>query len=143
MNTRLYKQIYSLAGELMEAAETGDDAQFDLLYQQLKKLCYDNEANEHCNHPVQWETLADFTQDSREALAKYEKALVCAKAIGATDYMASISYAIALLLTENPALDANGDKTLTTAKNASEYAANTTDSELQKEIADLLKRLNN
>jgi hypothetical protein len=141
MNTKLYKQVYTLAGELLKAAETGENAQFGLLYEQLRAICYDNEADERKNHPVQWETLADFTEDSSEALAIYGKALGYAQTINADEYLASISYAMALLLTEVTALDEHNEKALAIAQQASQYALKIRDSELQKEIADLLKTL--
>ncbi|KKK65785.1 hypothetical protein LCGC14_2970630, partial [marine sediment metagenome] len=71
MNTKLYKQVYALAAELLEAAEADDDPLFDRLYEQLRALCYEHEADEVKNHPVQWETLADFTGDCSEALDIY------------------------------------------------------------------------
>ncbi|MFA7554266.1 MAG: hypothetical protein WCY88_08450 [Spongiibacteraceae bacterium] len=141
MNTKLYKQTHTLASELMDAAEAGDDAKFAQLYQLLKTLCYDHENDPQKNHPVQWETLADFTEDSNEALAIYDKALIYAEAINAPDYLASICYAVALLLSEDSDLDSNGENALAAAQQASEHAARIEDSELQREIATLLKKL--
>lgn len=141
MNTKLYKQVYAFASELLEAADKGDERQFVQLYEQLKTLCEDNESDPHKNHPVQWETLADFTEDSTEALAIYNKALSCAKTLNSQDYLASITYAIALLLTEDPSSDTHKEQALAAAQQASDYAANIDDAELQNEIADLLKTL--
>lgn len=141
MNTKLYKQVYELAGELLTAAQSDDDTQFDRLYEQLKTLCSDNEADDHKNHPVQWETLADFTQDNVEALALYDKALHYAQAIDAKDYMASICYAMAILFVEDATLDKEGGKALAAAKQARQYAEGIEDTELQQEIAELLTTL--
>ena len=90
MNTKLYKKVHTLATELLEAAENDDGELFSRHYLELKTLCDDNE-NSDKNHPVQWETLADFTEDLQQALAYYQKALGYAEKIDAKDYMASIS----------------------------------------------------
>ena len=143
MNTKLYKQVYALAGELMDAAQSEDDALFDTLYQQLKTLCEDNEADEVKNHPVQWETLADFTGDCAQALTLYEKALSYAQAIEAYDYIVSINYAVALLLFEEVDLpDENRlEKALVAAQAADEFSEKINDEELQREIKNLLAAL--
>jgi hypothetical protein len=39
MNTKLYKSVLNLAGELMNAAQQQDQVTFDSLYGQLKALC--------------------------------------------------------------------------------------------------------
>lgn len=139
MNTKLYKQVYALAGALMEAHEDDDEAQFGRLYGQLSDLCYANEADTHKNHPVQWETLADFTDDTDKALSLYKKALACAEIINAKDYMASIYYAMAKLLLEEDRLDAS--VAMAMVEKASENAAEIEDRELQNEIAGLLRQL--
>ena len=81
INTKIYKAVYSLAEQLMEAARKDDQAEFDLFYGQLKAICTDNENTEK-DHPEQWETLADFT----EALA-----------INAKDHLSSIGLSMAKL----------------------------------------------
>ncbi len=143
MNTKLYKQVYALAGEMVEAAESDNDALFDGLYLQLKTLCEENETDAVKNHPVQWETLADFTGDSVEALAIYKKALSYAEAIEAYDYIVSINYAMGLLLFEEVDLaDENRlQKALAAVQAADEYADKVNDQELQREIKTLLAAL--
>ena len=141
MNTKLYKQVHSLAGELLAAAEAGDDKQFHALYLQLRTLCQDNEADERKNHPVQWETLADFTEDAADALRLYEKALGIAESRQARDYMASICYAMALLLFEEAAPVGNLERARLVAQQASEYASRIEDDELKSDIAALIKQL--
>ncbi|MGM8900669.1 tetratricopeptide repeat protein, partial [Psychrobacter sp. 1Y4] len=73
INTKIYKAIYTLAEELLEADRRGDQAKFDALYAELKAICTDNE-NTDKDHPEQWETLADLTEDLDEALVIYDKA---------------------------------------------------------------------
>lgn len=89
INTKIYKAVYSLAEKLMEADRKGNKAEFDSLYGQLKDICTANE-NTDKDHPEQWETLGDFTEDFDAALALYEKAMGKAKAINAKDHLASI-----------------------------------------------------
>lgn len=143
MNTKLYKQVYALATDLLEATEADDEVTFNRLYDQLKALCYDNESDEILNHPVQWETLGDFTGDYAEALEIYAKALSYAEAISAYDYMVSINYAVALLFYEE--IDMPDDnrlaKALETAQAASQYLDKIDDPQLNKEVKTLLSRL--
>ena len=97
MNTNLYKQVHRLAIELLKSADADNEAKFKASYAQLKQLCEENMSDDHKNHPVQWETLADFTEDLDEALAIYQQALDCAVLREAVDYQASISFSMAQL----------------------------------------------
>ena len=99
LNTKLYKSVHTLAEQLVEAADKADRETFDALYTELKAICIENENTEK-DHPVQWETLADFTEEVDDAIAIYEKALGKAEAINEKDYMASIAYSIAILQLE-------------------------------------------
>ncbi|MFY0658754.1 MAG: tetratricopeptide repeat protein [Neptunomonas phycophila] len=99
LNTKLYKSVHTLAEQLVEAADKADRETFDALYTELKAICIENENTEK-DHPVQWETLADFTDEVDDAIAIYEKALGKAEAINEKDYMASIAYSIATLQLE-------------------------------------------
>ncbi|MDO6469926.1 tetratricopeptide repeat protein [Neptunomonas phycophila] len=99
LNTKLYKSVHTLAEQLVEAADKADRETFDALYTELKAICIENENTEK-DHPVQWETLADFTEEVDDAIAIYEKALGKAEAINEKDYMASIAYSIATLQLE-------------------------------------------
>ena len=96
INTKIYKAVYGLAEKLMEADRKGDKANFDSLYAQLKAICTDNE-NTDKDHPEQWETLADFTENLKAALEIYEKALGKALAINAKDHLSSIGLSVAKL----------------------------------------------
>ncbi|QLE97614.1 tetratricopeptide repeat protein [Neptunomonas phycophila] len=99
LNTKLYKSVHTLAEQLVEAADKADRETFDALYTELKAICIENENTEK-DHPVQWETLADFTEEVDDAIAIYEKALGKAEVINEKDYMASIAYSIATLQLE-------------------------------------------
>ena len=99
LNTKVYKSVHTLAEQLVEAADKADRETFDALYTELKAICIENENTEK-DHPVQWETLADFTEEVDDAIAIYEKALGKAEAINEKDYIASIAYSIATLQLE-------------------------------------------
>lgn len=136
MNTKIYKSVHKLAENLLEAAQRNDSKQFELLYGQLKKICVDNEATKN-DHPVQWETLADFTEELEDALVVYAKALEKSIAIDANDHMASIGFSMASLQIELGQIEA----ARTSLQGAKASANKISDSELQEEINDLLKSL--
>ncbi|BBI51595.1 hypothetical protein HORIV_40160 [Vreelandella olivaria] len=105
INTKIYKAVYELAEKLMKAADKEDREAFDALYAQLEAICTENE-NSDKDHPEQWETLADFTEELDEALAVYEKAFEKAVAINSTDHMSSIAFSMAKLQVELGQTDA-------------------------------------
>jgi hypothetical protein len=136
MNTKIYKHVHTLAKDLLQASVRKNQVKFDEYYLELKQVCEDNE-NSDKDHPVQWETLADFTDDLALAITLYEKALVKAQAINSKDFLSSIAFAIASLQVEL------GDKTsailhLDSAKINSNKIA---DKELKAEISELLEEL--
>jgi hypothetical protein len=136
MNTKIYKQVLFFADHLMAAAQEQDQSRFDGFYAELKQLCEENENNDK-DHPVQWETLADFTDDLPLAITIYEHALLKAEAINDKDFRSSISYSIA---TMKVALDdkAGAIESLEKAKISCNKIS---DKELKAEIHDLLEEL--
>ena len=138
MNTKIYKRVHTLAESLMSAVQKKDQTLFDNHYSELKAVCEEHE-NSDKDHPVQWETLADFTEDRALAITIYDKALIKAKAIKSRDFQSSIGFSIATLK-----LDL-GDKT-----SAIEYLSQAQisskripDYDLKDEINDLLDKLTN
>jgi len=99
MNTKIYKAVHTLAENLMQAANKEDRETFTSLYGELKTICIDNDNTEK-DHPVQWETLADFTEELEEALLVYAKALEKSKAINSKDHLSSIAFSMATLQIE-------------------------------------------
>lgn len=136
INTKIYKSVYSLAEKLMAADQKDDKEAFDSLYAELKAVCIDNE-NTDKDHPEQWETLADFTEDLEEALVGYEKALEKAVDINAKDHMSSIAFSMATLQVELGQTDA-AIKNLQGAKIS---ANKIDDKEFKAEIDELLEKL--
>lgn len=137
MNSPLYKQVHLLAVELLKAADDDNAAVFNRLYAELQALCEQHEQDVALNHPVQWETLADFTEDHQQALALYSKALALAEALQAKEYVASIAYASAQILLELDDREAALARAIIAKKNVS----NSPDKELKSEINSLLASL--
>ena len=136
INTKIYKAVYSLAEKLMEAARKDDQAEFDSFYGQLKAICTDNE-NTDKDHPEQWETLADFTEDLEAALAVYEKAREKALAINAKDHLSSIGLSMAKLQ-----VDLGQKEAATRSLESAQVSANKIeDKQLKAEIDELLEQL--
>ena len=136
INTKLYKAVYSLSEKLMAAAKKDDIEVFGSLYAELNAICLDNEHTAK-DHPEQWETLADFTEDLEEAVIGYKKALEKAIAINSKDHMSSIAFSMASLQLEL------GDVVAATQnlQDAKISANKIADKDLKKEIDDLLKTL--
>ncbi|MBQ4858147.1 tetratricopeptide repeat protein [Pseudoalteromonas sp. MMG007] len=136
MNTKVYKAVHDLAEKLMMAANKNDQKKFDVLLQQLKSICDENE-NTPKDHPVQWETLADFTEELEDAITIYKKALVKAISINNKDHMSSIAFSMATLQLEL----GQKDEAIKNLQNAKVSANKITDKELKAEIHDLLESL--
>lgn len=136
MNTKIYKQVLSLTDNLLAAAEEKNQKKFDGHYLALKQLCEIHDNTEK-DHPVQWETLADFTEDLSLAITLYEKSLVKAEAINDKDFCSSISFSIGALKNEL------GDKTgaIQALEKAQVTSNKIIDKALKAEIHDLLVEL--
>ncbi|MBU2892034.1 tetratricopeptide repeat protein [Colwellia sp. D2M02] len=136
MNTKIYKSVLAHTANLLGAVQQKNQARFDDYYAELKQLCETHE-NTDKDHPVQWETLADFTDDLTEAVTLYEHALVKAETINDKDFRSSIGYSIAALKVEL------GDKTsaIEHLEKAKISCNKIVDKELKAEIHDLLEEL--
>ena len=136
MNTKIYKRVLFLADHLMAAAQEENQTKFDGFYEELNQLCTEHEKTDK-DHPVQWETLADFTDDLALAVTIYEKALVKAEAINSKDFRSSIGFSIAALKVEL------GDElgAIEHLEKAKISCNKIVDKELKSEIHDLLEKL--
>jgi hypothetical protein len=137
MNTKIYKRVLSLTNDLLAAAQQDNQTKFDGYYLELKELCEEHDNTEK-DHPVQWETLADFTDDLALAVTIYEQALAKAEAINSKDFRSSIGFSIASLKVEL------GDNTgaIEHLEKAKISCNKIVDKELKAEIHDLLEKLN-
>jgi len=136
INTKIYKAIYTLAEELLEADRIGNQEKFDSLYAELNAICTDNEGTDK-DHPEQWETLADFTEDLDAALVIYDKALTKATAINSKDHMSSIAFSMAVLQLETGEKEA----AIQSLQNAKVTANKIEDREFKVEIDEMLTKL--
>lgn len=136
VNTKIYKSVYQLSEKLMQAATDENKEIFDLRFAELKAICINNE-NTNKDHPEQWETLADFTEDLEEALVAYEKALKKAIAVNSKDHLSSIAFSMATLQVELGQKEA-AIKSLQDAKIS---ANKIEDKDLKVEIDELLESL--
>lgn len=89
------------------------------------------------DHPEQWETLADFTEDFDVALGLYKKALGKARDMNAKDYLSSIAFSMARLQVELGQTDA----AINNLADAKVSANKIEDKELKAEIDELLEIL--
>jgi hypothetical protein len=136
INTKIYKTVYQLSEKLMDAANEENREAFEALYTELKSICIDNE-NTPKDHPEQWETLADFTEELEDAILGYAKALEKAVAVNSKDHLSSIAFSMAKLQLELGQTDA-AIKNLEDAKVSANKIA---DRELKEEIDELLEKL--
>ncbi|MFT4993008.1 MAG: hypothetical protein ACI965_000024 [Paraglaciecola sp.] len=136
INTQIYKSVYRLSEKLMAAATQDNREAFESLYGELKAICIDNE-NTSKDHPEQWETLADFTEELEDAVAGYEKALEKAVGINSKDHMTSIAFSMATLQIELGQTDA----AIKNLQDAKVSANKIEDKELKEEIDVLLEGL--
>ena len=136
INTKIYHSIYVLAEKLLEADSANDKKAFDTLYVQLKDLCIENEKGNK-DHPEQWETLADFTEDLDEALLIYQKALDKAAAIDSKEHLSSIAFSMAELQNELGHTEA----AIKSLQNAKITASKLDDKAFRVEISKMLAEL--
>jgi len=120
----------------MAAAQEENQMKFDGYYLELNQLCEEHKETDK-DHPVQWETLADFTDNLALAVTIYEQALVKAEAINSKDFRSSIGFSIAALKVEL------GDKigAIEHLEKAKISCNKIVDKELKAEIHDLLEEL--
>jgi len=136
INTKIYKTVYQLSEKLMAAANEENREAFDALYAELESICIANE-NTDKDHPEQWETLADFTEELEDAVLGYAKALEKAVVVNSKDHLSSIAFSMAKLQLELGQTDA-AIKNLQDAKLSANKIA---DRELKEEIDELLEEL--
>ena len=138
MKAPLYNEILKLSQEIANAS-SADDTNLRLeACKQLQKLCATNQESPK-DHPLQWETLADFTDDGDQAIEIYQIGLNLAEKLSLNEYSASIQLAMAERYQEFGEIP----KAIELAEQANEVAKTITSEELKKEISELLANLNN
>lgn len=132
----IYQEVYDIALKLIEASERNNlPAQWDA-YNELEALCHDHQ-NTTYDHPFQWETLADFTDDPYRALDIYQKALELADKQQKVNYVASAQLAMA----ENYFELELFEKANNLALKANDNAKDLSNLVLRREISEFLLKL--
>jgi tetratricopeptide (TPR) repeat protein len=137
MNTKMHKKLNELSINLMKAAKRQDESAFYPLYDELKALCFDNEKDTVKNHPEQWETLADFTDELDQAIEYYQVAIKYAQELKLPEFIASIHYSMAVMYNDHE----QTDLALECANTANDNMKRVHDQVLQDEINQLISDL--
>jgi hypothetical protein len=90
----VYDRVLELATQLTNATEAQNTRDFWIRYNELREFC-ESVTDSGSGHPFLWESLADFTDNDRAAIALYERALHYANDVDAAPYRASINIALA------------------------------------------------
>lgn len=136
MKAPLYDDILSICQNIASASSENNDELRLEHCKTLQVLCAKNQ-NTPKDHPLQWEALADFTEDGDQAIDIYQIALATAEKLSLTTFTASAYLAMSLRYSEFE----ENEQALTYAKKASEAAKNIDSEELKTEIAEHLAQL--
>ncbi|MBU2871375.1 hypothetical protein [Colwellia sp. E2M01] len=136
MKAPLYNDILAICQEIANASATDNDELRLAHCKKLQVLCATNQ-NSPKDHPLQWEALADFTEDGEQAMDIYEIALATAEKLSLPVFTASAYLAMALRQVEfeEPA------QALIFANKANDAAQTIDSDELKEEITELLTQL--
>jgi len=136
MKAPLFNEILKISQDLADASAKDDENLRTQHYQALIKLCANND-NSPKDHPLQWEALADFTNDSEQALDIYQKGIASAEKLKLPNFIASIYLAMA----ERHREMAEHDQALTFANKANDLSESITNDELKSDISEFLQQL--
>jgi regulator of replication initiation timing len=136
MKAPLFDQILAISQEISDASTAENDALRNEHCQKLQKLCATNQ-NSPNDHPLQWEALADFTEDGDQAIDIYQVGLHIANKLTLDQYSASIYLAMAMRYQEFE----ETEKTVEFAQQAHALIEAIDNDELKTEIIDFLQRL--
>ena len=129
MKAPLYDDILEICQQIATASATEQNEDRLQACQALQKLCATNQ-NTPKDHPLQWEALADFTDDGEQAIDIYEVALATADKLSLDNFKASTYLAMSQRYNEFE----EPERCLEFAKKAQEAATSIDDSELKAEI---------
>jgi len=136
MKAPLYADILAICQEIANASNTDNDELRLASCKKLQVLCATNQDSPK-DHPLQWEALADFTDDGEQAMDIYEVALATAEKLALPVFTASAYLAMALRQVEFE----EKEQALVFANKANEAAQTIESEELKIEIAELLSQL--
>ena len=136
MKAPLYDEILDICQNIATASAQDNDAAREDACKSLQKLCATNQDTPK-DHPLQWEALADFTEDGDLAMDIYELALASAEKLKLPTFTASVYLAMAQRQQEFE----ETDKAIEFAKQAEIASASIDDDELKQEIKTFLATL--
>lgn len=136
MKAPLYNDILAICQEIANASNTDNDELRLASCKKLQVLCATNQGSPK-DHPLQWEALADFTEDGDQAMDIYEVALATAEKLALPTFTASAYLAMALRQVEFE----EKEQALIFANKANEAAVTIDSEELKAEITELLTQL--
>lgn len=138
MKAPLYNEILEICQNIANASSKDDDDARSIACGELQKLCASNQ-NSPKDHPLQWEALADFTDDGDQAMDIYQIGLAVAEKLKLENFTTSIYLAMAQRQQEF------GDpkNALEFANMANSTAQNISSEELKKEVKEFLSTLTN
>jgi len=136
MKAPLFNDILALSQDIANASAEDNEQKREQACKKLQVLCATNQ-NSPKDHPLQWEALADFTEDGDQAIDIYEIGLAVADKLSLTTYTASIYLSMAQRYDEFDELE----KALEFVIKANENAEGIESEELKTEISELLTTL--
>lgn len=136
MKAPLYNDILTICQDIANASSSDNDELRIAGCKKLQILCATNQ-NTPKDHPLQWEALADFTDDGEQAMDIYEVALNTAQQLALPTFIASAYLAMAQRQVEFE----ESAQALTFANKANDAAQNIDSEELKAEITELLTQL--
>ena len=136
MKAPLYDDILAICQDIANASTEQNDELRLASCKKLQVLCATNQGSPK-DHPLQWEALADFTEDGDQAMDIYEIALATADKLSLPTFTASAYLAMALRQVEFE----EKEQALIFATKANEAAQSIDSEELKTEITDLLAQL--
>jgi hypothetical protein len=136
MKAPLYDDILAICQEIANASNTDNDELRLASCKKLQVLCATNQDSPK-DHPLQWEALADFTEDGEQAMDIYEVALATAEKLALPIFTASAYLAMAQRQVEFE----EKEQALVFATKANEVAQTIDNEELKTEVTDFLAKL--
>tara|TARA_B110001450_G_scaffold194491_1_gene182780 strand:- start:10 stop:429 length:420 start_codon:yes stop_codon:yes gene_type:complete len=136
MKAPLYDEILTICQDIANASSTDNEELRHVHCKKLQILCASNQHSPK-DHPLQWEALADFTEEGDQAMDIYEIALATADKLGLPTFSASVYLAMALRQLEFE----EKSQALIFANKANEAVKNCNSVELKAEITELLNTL--
>jgi len=136
MKAPLYNEILEICQVIADASANDNDEARNEACKNLQKLCAVHQDSPK-DHPLQWEALADFTEDGDLAMDIYEIGLAVADKLKLSEFTASIYLAMAQRQQEFD----ESEKTLEFANKSAIASELITSEELKQEIKDFIASL--